>query len=69
MIPDLSDPRWRRVLTSESDLGAASLATRILVARLRREVRAQPASLAAKIDELRAFLLKNSFAVKDVATF
>ncbi|MEI4484789.1 hypothetical protein V8J36_01180 [Frigidibacter sp. MR17.14] len=69
MIPDLSDPRWKRVLTSESDLGSASLATRILVTRLRREVKVAPGSIGAKIGELRDFVTKNGFAVADVAAF
>jgi len=69
MIPDATDPRWSRVLTNESDLSAASLATRILISRLRREVKAAPASLAAKIAELRDFATKNPFAVADVARF
>ena len=69
MIPDATDPRWSRVLTSESDLTAASLATRILISRLRREVKAAPATQAAKIAELRDFVAKNAFAVADLARF
>ena len=69
MIPDANDPRWKRVLTSDSDLSATSLATRIMIARLRREVAAAPGALAAKIGELRDFVTKNSFAVADVAKF
>lgn len=69
MIPDASDPRWKRVLTSNSDLSAASLATRILISRLRREVASAPGTLGAKIGELRDFIGKNSFAVADVAKF
>lgn len=69
MVPDASDPRWRRVLTSESDLAAASLATRILVTRLRRDVKASPATLNDQIAELRSFVAKNAFAVADAARF
>lgn len=69
MIPDLNDPRWKRVLTSNSDLAAASLATRILISRLRREVAEAPGSLMAKIGELRDFIAKNSFALADVSKF
>lgn len=69
MIPDVTDPRWKRVLTSDSDLSATSLATRILISRLRREVASAPASLAAKIGELRDFIGKNAFAVADTAKF
>ena len=69
MIPDLSDPRWKRVLTGTTDLSSASLATRILVARLRREVAEAPATLTGKIGELREFVAKNPFALADAAKF
>ncbi len=67
MIPQSNDPRWRMVLTTSSDIAAASLATRILIARLRREVAQTPSALAAKVEELRDFFGKNSFAVPDIA--
>ncbi|MGD9917005.1 MAG: hypothetical protein AB7U46_03225 [Paenirhodobacter sp.] len=69
MIPEANDPRWTRVLTSNSDLSTASLATRILISRLRREVASAPGTLAAKIAELRDFVAKNSFATADIAKF
>ncbi|MEI4473036.1 hypothetical protein [Frigidibacter sp. MR17.24] len=69
MIPDLSDPRWKRVLTSEAELGSASLATRILVNRLRREVKAVPGSIGSKSAELRDFVTRNSFALADISAF
>lgn len=69
MIPAENDPRWTRVLTSESDLSASSLATRILISRLRREVKAAPGTVGAKIAELRDFVSKNPFAVADWARF
>ncbi|GGG79945.1 hypothetical protein GCM10011415_31560 [Salipiger pallidus] len=69
MIPDTSAPCWQRVLTSEHDISGAILATKLLVTRLRREVRARPAALNSKIAELRAYFEKNTFAVKDIALF
>lgn len=69
MIPDASNPCWRRVLTSEADLAGAVLATKILVTRLRREVRSSPADMAGKIAELRGYFQKNAFATKDIALF
>ncbi len=69
MIPDPSNPCWRRVLTSETDLNGAVLATKLLVTRLRREVRARPGALGPKIDELRDYFEKNTFAAKDIAHF
>lgn len=67
MIPDAADPRWRKVLTTDSDIAAASLATRILIARLRREVAKTPSALNEKITELRDFFTKNAFATADIA--
>ncbi|MEM9839936.1 MAG: hypothetical protein AAF830_12400 [Pseudomonadota bacterium] len=56
-----------RALQSDSDLSSASLATKILVARLRKEVKADPASLTAKTAELATFFQKNTFATRDLA--
>ncbi|WP_353473637.1 hypothetical protein PVT71_06235 [Salipiger sp. H15] len=69
MIPDASNPCWRRVLTSEAELSGAVLATKILVTRLRREVRSKPADMTGKIAELRGYFEKNAFATKDIALF
>ncbi|OCX67183.1 hypothetical protein BFP70_03225 [Thioclava sp. SK-1] len=69
MIPDESDPRWSRVLTTQAELSSTSLATRILISRLRREVSASPDTLERKVAELRAFISKNSFAVADMGKF
>jgi hypothetical protein len=64
----MNDTKMRDLLTGTAELSKASLATRMLVSRLRIEVRAQPASLSAKMDELKAFIAKNAFAVTDLAT-
>ena len=69
MIPEPTDPRWQRVLMSDAEMSRASLATRILLTRLRSEVRRSPADLATKARELQAFYVKNSFAQADVALF
>lgn len=63
----MDESRIKDLLTSTSDLSKASLATRILVSRLRIEVKAQPASLSGKIEELKAFIAKNAFANADLA--
>lgn len=63
----MDENRIKDLLTGTADLSKASLATRILVSRLRIEVKAQPASLAAKVDELKAFVAKNAFANADLA--
>jgi hypothetical protein len=69
MVPAATDPRWQRVLTSDGDLSSASLATKILITRLRREVRNAPAAIQEKIGELRAYFEKNAFAQADFAAF
>ncbi|RAK18343.1 hypothetical protein ATI53_101362 [Salipiger aestuarii] len=69
MIPDESNPCWRRVLTTDKDLAGAVLATKLLVARLRRELRTSPGALSTKIVELRGYFEKNTFAIKDIALF
>lgn len=69
MIPNPSDPCWQRVLGSEKDLSAASLATKILVSRLRREVKSNPYSMNDKIAELRGYFEQNQFAAKDISLF
>ena len=63
----MDDKRLTALLTGSTDLSKASLATRILVSRLRIEVRAKPDSLPAKLEELKAFIAKNVFAGIDLA--
>ncbi|CUH79095.1 hypothetical protein [Tropicibacter naphthalenivorans] len=69
MLPAPNDPRWSRILQTDKELPQASLATRILLTRLRGDVRSSPGALAAKIAELRAYFEKNTFAQKDIALF
>lgn len=67
MVPNTTDPRWKRALTSESDISTASLPTKILVARLRRQVKEHPTTIQERIGELHAFFEKNMIAQKDIA--
>ncbi|QBX34947.1 hypothetical protein E4191_09645 [Paracoccus liaowanqingii] len=69
MIPGPSDPCWQRAICTEKDLSAASLATKILVSRLRQETRSNPATVNEKIAELRKYFEKYTFAAKDIALF
>ncbi|MCV2876878.1 hypothetical protein OE810_11535 [Rhodobacteraceae bacterium XHP0102] len=55
------------VIQSDQDLSQASLATRILIGRLRIEIRNTPALLNAKIAELSDFAKANAFAADDLA--
>lgn len=66
MVPAANDPRWPRILNSDSDLSAASLATKFLINRLRREVKGNPSDMTAKIAELRTFFENNAFAQNDI---
>lgn len=63
----IPDAKLTQVLTSNSDLQAASLGTRIFINRLRVEVRVTPASLDGKRDELKAFLARNAGAAAELA--
>ena len=63
----MNDTQLKALLTGTTNLSQASLATRILVSRLRIEVRAKPDTLFAKRQELKAFIAKNAFAGIDLA--
>lgn len=59
--------KLRALITSEADLSAASLATRIVVGRLRIEVRNAPGLIDTKVQELTAFATANAYAADDLA--
>ena len=59
--------KLRALITSESALASASLATRIVVGRLRIEVRNNPGLLDAKVQELVSFARDNSYAATELA--
>lgn len=67
MALDKSDPRLKRAITTDSDISRASLATRILVSRLRADVKRDPNSMANRVLELHNFLSTNEFAQRDLA--
>lgn len=62
-----SDGSLTALITGTFDIPKASLATRILVSRIRLEVRAKPAELNTKLSELKDFIAKNDFAKADLA--
>lgn len=62
-----SDSSLSALITGTFDIPKASLATRILVSRIRLEVRARPSELGAKLTELKDFIAKNDFARTDLA--
>lgn len=59
---------FRRTLSGQKDLSGASLATKILVTRLRREVAASPADLERAARELAAYFERHQFASSDIKT-
>lgn len=61
----IPEPTLKKMLTTNVDLANTSLATRILVGRLRVDVSSNPAKLAASMAELQAFAAKHAFAQKD----
>lgn len=63
----MTDLDLKTLITSSEPLGKASLATRILLNRLRVEARAKPASLPDKIAELRAHLARNPAAATELS--
>ncbi|MBT9384677.1 hypothetical protein KM176_12480 [Pseudooceanicola sp. CBS1P-1] len=67
MIPDLTNPLWRDALKSSSALAGASLATRMVVARLRVRVSNDPGQLADAARELHDYFVGNRNAVGEIA--
>jgi hypothetical protein len=63
----ISTTQCEQVLLSSSDLSKASLATRILIGRLRNEVKGAPDSLGEKAAELAKFASENDYAANDLA--
>lgn len=59
--------KLRAIISSDSGLSSASLATRIVVGRLRIEVRNNPAALDAKVQELATFARDNAYAATELA--
>ena len=66
-VPGKTDECWGALLTGVSERKFSSLATRLLVARLRRDVRRDPDTLTKAIDELHAFFITNPFAARDIS--
>ncbi|ARE82234.1 conserved hypothetical protein [Roseovarius sp. EC-HK134] len=63
----LSETDLTRAIKGTTDLAAASLATRIVLNRLRVQARTEPAKLSGLVAELRAFVAKNSDAAAELA--
>jgi hypothetical protein len=66
-VPPKTDGRWQALLTGAIQPRFSLLATRLLVARLRQEVKQDSAALAPAIDELHTFFTSNEFVARDLA--
>jgi len=63
----MNETRLKSLITGTADLSGAGLASRLLLNRLRIEVRHKPATLPEKVAELMAFIAKNPAAAQDFA--
>lgn len=59
--------KLKTLIQSEDNISSASLATRILLGRLRIEVRNNPTLINAKVTELMEFVRVNRYAADDLA--
>jgi hypothetical protein len=64
-VPSKLDPCWAKALTGPAPQ-VTSLATRLLIARLRDDVSRDPGRLADSVAQLQAFFVANAFAVRDL---
>jgi len=63
--PPTSDPRWRNLLLGD-EARFESLATELVVLRLREVVRSDAGCTQSAIEELHRYFVTNSFAVEDL---
>jgi hypothetical protein len=59
--------KLKSLILSEGNISGASLATRILLGRLRIEVRNNPSLIDSKVTELLEFARVNTYAADDLA--
>jgi hypothetical protein len=64
----ISDTALRQLITTKSDLPAASLGLRILVNRLRIQTNANPRLIDTALAELRDFVSRNPSAQTELAS-
>jgi hypothetical protein len=57
---------WARLLTGELNANIKTLATRLIITRLRIDVANNPAVLPRAVQELRRFFADNKFAHRDL---
>lgn len=67
LLPSVDHQLWARLLTGELDPDIKTLATRLIITRLRIEVAKDSAVLPTAVQELRRFFVENKFAHRDLA--
>ena len=65
-VPSMQDLCWAKALTGPQPQ-VSSLATRLLLSRLREDVRRDPALLDGCAAQLQGFFQANAFALRDLA--
>jgi hypothetical protein len=65
-LPSVDHQLWVRLLTDELNPDIKTLATRLIITRLRIEVANNPAVLPRAVQELRRFFAANKFAHRDL---
>jgi len=66
-IPLADNILWGRIISGISNPDIRTLATRLLITRLRISVRNRETSLPDAVAELHSFFLNNKFALRDLA--
>ena len=67
LLPPSDHQLWTRLLTGESNPDIKTLATRLIITRLRIEVANDRTVLPRAVQELRRFFTGNKFAHRDLA--
>ena len=66
-IPSPTAPCWRTILSTNNVPPFSSLATRMIVTRLRQEAKRGGGSMDASVRELHSFFSNNTFALRDLS--
>ena len=66
LLPSIDHQLWARLLTGESNPNIKTLATRLIITRLRIEVANDRTVLPRAVQELRRFFAGNQFAHRDL---
>jgi hypothetical protein len=65
-VPAKTDKCWLDILTGKKEPALTALATKLLLQRLRQNVRQDPAAASKAVDEFHTFFVTNAFAQRDI---